>query len=54
MQDDLLKTHSNLDPRSNFEVDLLKLSPASVSVSPLLMWFDACLLLQKHPQAAAE
>ena len=39
----------DLDLRSNFEVDLPRISPASASDSPFPMWFDACPLLQNHP-----
>ena len=50
MQHDMLKTLVDLDPRSNFEVDFPRLSPASPSVRPLRMWFDVCVCLQNHTQ----
>ena len=49
-----VKLPLDLDLRSSFEVDLPRISPASGSVSPFKMWFDTCLLLQKHPQVAVE
>ena len=36
-----VKLPLDLDLRSNFEVDLARISPASASVSPFPMWFDA-------------
>ena len=50
MQHDILMILLDLDLRSNFEVDFPRLSPASPSVRPLRMWFDACLCLQNHTQ----
>ena len=47
--------HYALRPRKNgCGLYIYRISPASASVSPFQMWFDACLLLQKHPQVAVE
>ena len=48
MQHDILKILLDLDLRSTFDGDFPRLSPASPSVRPLRMWFDACLCLQNH------
>ena len=50
MQHDILNILLDLVLKSNFEVDFPRLSPASPSVRPLRMWFDACLCLQNHTQ----